>query len=318
MKIKKTVKETERTAPGKTENEKNKSKEKEKKSLKQKSIETVKSFAWALSIFYVIQTFFIQAFTIPTSSMVSTLLIGDFIFVNKFVYGAQTPENIPFTGIKLPRYRFPAFKEPQQGDVVVFRYPHPELMKNQEGLDYIKRCVAVAGQTLEIRKKELFVDGKKFSDEFDFPGIHYDANYISESPAFPKAMGTGDNFGPFRVPAQGDTILIRNDNLDLIKYLSLRDGKKLELLADGVYIDGIKTDRYLVGQNYYFMMGDNRDNSLDSRFWGPVPRDHIMGEGLLIYWSNVEAAKQTNLLLKVFSTLNLGRVNWGRIGTIIR
>jgi signal peptidase I len=295
-----------------------KNKSKEKKTIKEKFIETVKSFAWALSIFYVIQTFLIQAFTIPTSSMVSTLLIGDFIFVNKFVYGAQTPENIPLTGIKLPRYRFPAFKEPHQGDVVVFRFPHPELMKNQEGLDYIKRCVAVAGQTLEVRKKVLYVDGKIFNDEFDFPGIHFDPNYISESGAFPKTSGTGDNFGPFRIPARGDTIRIKNDNLDLIKYLALRDQQKFEIQSDGIYINGSKTVDYIVGQDYYFMMGDNRDNSLDSRFWGPVPRDHIMGEGLLIYWSNVEAAKQTNLILKVFSTLNISRVNWGRIGTIIR
>lgn len=131
-------------------------------------------------------------------------------------------------------------------------------------------------------------------------------------------MGTGDNFGPLRIPAKGDTIAISGANDDLVRYLALRDKKKFESRSDGYYVDGAKTDRYEVGQDYYFMMGDNRDNSLDSRFWGPVPRDHIAGEGLFIYWSNVEAAKQTNYILKLFSTLNLSKVNWKRIGTIIR
>lgn len=291
---------------------------KKEQSFKEKTTESVKSFAWALGVFFFVQTFFLQAFTIPTSSMVSTLLVGDFIFVNKCVYGAQSPENIPFTDVKLPRYRFPSFAEPKQSDVVVFRFPHPEMMPSQNGLDYIKRCVAEAGQTLEIKNKELFVDGKKFSETFNFPGIHYDPNINTGSDVFPKKMGTGDNFGPLRIPAKDDVIKISADNDDFIKYLSLRDQKKFEIRPDGYYVDGVKTDSYEVGQHYYFMMGDNRDNSLDSRFWGPVPRDHIAGEGLFIYWSNVEAAKQTNYILKLFSTLNLSKVNWKRIGTVIR
>lgn len=291
---------------------------KKEQTFKEKTTESIKSFAWALGVFYFVQTFFLQAFTIPTSSMVSTLLVGDFIFVNKFVYGAQTPENIPLTDIQLPRYRFPALKEPQQGDVVVFRYPHPELMPSQKGLDYIKRCVAVAGQTLEVKNKELYVDGIKFSEKFNFQGIHYDPNISTGSDVFPKNMGSGDNFGPLRIPAKGDRIQISAHNYDFTQYLALRDHKKLETRSDGYYVDGVKTEFYEAGQDYYFMMGDNRDNSLDSRFWGPVPRDHIAGEGLFIYWSSVEAAKQTNYILKLFSTLNLAKVNWKRIGTIIR
>lgn len=310
-----TKKKSKKTSESNSSSQKDK---KEKKPFRQRFWESVKSFGMALLIFYFVQTFFLQAFTIPTSSMVSTLMVGDFIFVNKFIYGAQTPENIPFTDIRLPRYRFPSIKEPRQGDVVVFRFPHPELMKDQKGLDYIKRCVAVAGQTVEIRNKELYVDNKKFIDEFPIKGIHYDPTRLADQRAFPASMGTGVNFGPFRIPAKGDTIRISADNVDLARYLALRDGHTFEVHSTGYYVDNEKTDIYIVGQDYYFMMGDNRDNSLDSRYWGPVPRDHIMGEGLLIYWSNVEAAKQTNLLLKVISTLNLSKVNWGRIGTIVR
>ena len=243
-----------------------KAQQKEVKTFKEKTTESVKSFAWALGVFYFVQTFFLQAFTIPTSSMVSTLLVGDFIFVNKFVYGAQTPANIPLTDIKLPQYRFPSFKEPKQGDVVVFRFPNPELKPDQNGLDYIKRCVAAAGQTVEIKNKELFVDGKKFSEQFNFPGIHYDPNINTGSDVFPVTAGSGDNFGPLHVPAKGDKIVISSDNWDLIKYLSLRDRNKFEVRKDGYYVNDVRTETYDVGQDYYFMMGDNRDNSLDSRY----------------------------------------------------
>ncbi len=292
----------------------------EKKPFKERFIENVKSLAWTLGIFYIVQTFVLQAFTIPTSSMENTLMVGDFIFVNKFVYGAQSPENIPFTDIQLPRFRLPSFKEPRQGDVLVFRFPHPEKMPSQKGLDYIKRCVAVAGQTVEIRNKELYVDSVRFLDAFPRKGIHFDENMLrgSDGAVFPRSMGNGDNFGPFKIPGAGDRLTITNANRELIQYLALRDHQSFEARYDGFYVDGQKTDTYTVGQNYYFMMGDNRDNSLDSRYWGPVPRDHIAGEGLLIYWSNVEAAKQTNYVLKLFSTLNVTRVNWKRIGTVIR
>lgn len=135
---------------------------KKEQTFKEKTSETVRSFAWALGVFYFVQTFFLQAFTIPTSSMVSTLLVGDFIFVNKFVYGAQTPDNIPFTDVKLPRYRFPSFKEPKQGDVVVFRFPHPELtnMQNQLGLDYINVAWRRPAKPWKLKTKNCLSTGK--------------------------------------------------------------------------------------------------------------------------------------------------------------
>jgi len=293
----------------------------ETRTLKERTIENIKSISWALGVFYFIQTFFLQNFSIPTTSMENTLLAGDFLFVNKCIYGAQTPENIPLTNVFLPRYRFPSFREPKQGDVVVFRFPHPELqdMESQRGLDYIKRCVAAPGQILEVKNKELYVDGKKFSDVFQIPGIHYDPIQQHDGqPVFPRNMGTGANFGPFKVPAQGDAITIDRDHYELIRYLAMRDNRKLEVKNDGVFVDGVKTDTYVVGQDYFFMMGDNRDNSLDSRYWGPVPRDHISGQGLLIYWSNDAAAKQNSMILKALSMFNLPHVKWSRIGTVIQ
>jgi signal peptidase I len=296
-----------------------KAKQKEvEKPFRDKIIENVKSLAWALGVFYFVQTFFLQTFAIPTGSMETTLLPGDFIFVNKFVYGAQTPENIPFTDIELPRFSFPSFKEPQQGDVVVFRFPHPELYPSQRGLDYIKRCVASAGQTLEVKNKELYVNGVKFIDQFSRSGIHYGAQILQKDDVFPPTMGTRDNFGPLRVPAKGDELSISNATAAFVQYLALRDGHKFESRGDGYYVDGIKSEKYSVGQDYFFMMGDNRDNSLDSRYWGPVPRDHISGEGLLVYLSNKEAAQETSVILKLLKTINIFQIKWNRIGTIIR
>lgn len=281
-------------------------------------VENVKSFAWALCVYYITITFVVQNFTIPTGSMEVSLLPGDFIFANKFIYGAKSPENIPFTDIKLPQFQLPAFKEPQQGDVVVFRFPHPEMMPSQNGLDYIKRCVAAPGQTLYVRSKILFVDSVALSVKFDLPGVHFDPYERSEGQVFPRHMGSGDNFGPFRVPKKGDQIELNLTNYELVRYLSLRDGKKLEMRGGEWTVDGVKSTLYTVGQDYFFMMGDNRDNSLDSRYWGPVPRSHIAGQGMLVYWSNTDAAKQSSIPMKVLMMFNFFSVKWHRIGTIIR
>ncbi len=288
------------------------------KTFKEKVISEIRGFGGALIVYFFVTTFFVQNFNIPTGSMEVTLMPGDFIFANKFIYGSQTPYNIPFTDIKLPRYRFPAYREPSQSDVVVFKFPHPELIKSQEGLEYIKRCVAVGGQTLEVRDKQLYVDGINFNVKYFIPGIHISPYQSSDGQVFPRNMGTPDNFGPIRIPKQGDSIALVKKNMEFLTYLALRDGKKIEQKSDAYYVDGVKSDHYLVGQDYFFMMGDNRENSLDSRFWGPVPRSFIEGEGMFIYFCNTDAAKQNNLILKVLSMANLFAVKWDRIGTIIR
>ena len=122
---------------------------------KKKSItrDYIEAFGVALIAALILRALVIQAFRIPTGSMKDTLLVGDFLLVNKFIYGAQTPGRIPFTEIKLPSYRFPALREPHRGDIIVFKYPLDET------LDYIKRCVAVAGDTIEFRDWHVFVNG---------------------------------------------------------------------------------------------------------------------------------------------------------------
>ncbi len=187
---------------------------------------------------FVIRVTVVEAYRIPTSSMEDTLLVGDFLLVNKFVYGIRTPDwlGIPFTkiGFSIPHTRMPGLVDPKQGDIIVFRYP------KDERVNYIKRCVAVAGQTIEIREKQLFIDGQPFNEPPNMK--HLDFRTIPESVKergiYPPGAGNRDHYGPVTVP-----------------------------------------------EGHYFMMGDNRDNSLDSRYWGFMPEKNIVGKALVIYFS---------------------------------
>jgi signal peptidase I len=162
-----------------------------------------------------------QAYQIPTGSMENTLLVGDYLFVNKMLYGSEI--DVGLGGKRLFHCRFPAIREPRRGDVIVFRSPeHPRQ-------DLIKRCVAVAGQTIRIRDKVLYVDGHRQKEPYV---IHIDPQVL------PRQISQRDNFGPYEVPAR-----------------------------------------------HIFMMGDNRDNSWDSRFWGPLDVQLVRGKAMVRYWS---------------------------------
>lgn len=162
-----------------------------------------------------------QAYQIPSGSMEQTLLIGDYIYINKMLYGSEI--DIGIGAHRLVHHRFPAIRQPKPGDIIVFRYPG-DLSK-----DFIKRCVAVEGETIEIRDKVLYVDGRRREEPY---AIHQDSRVL------PREIGPRDNFGPLTVP-----------------------------------------------RGCIFMMGDNRDNSLDSRFWGPLPVTLVKGKAIFRYFS---------------------------------
>lgn len=210
--------------------------------------EYVEAFAIALIAALFIRTFVVQAFRIPTGSMEDTLLVGDFLLVNKFIYGAK----IPFTN-----WRLPSIREPKPGDIVVFKYP-----RNEEQ-DYIKRCIAVEGQVVEIRDKMVYVDGKKFDTpagcKFIDPTVK--PRGVVEYDIEPRSAGNRDNYGPVQVP-----------------------------------------------EGHLFCMGDNRDNSYDSRYWGFLPRENVIGEALIIYFS-----WDPNMpLYRIFN-----KIRWTRIANLI-
>jgi signal peptidase I len=258
----------------------------------------VEALLFALVIAFVLRSFVVEAYRIPSSSMENTLLVGDFLLVNKFLYGAQ----LPFTDARLP-----ALKAVAQGDVVVFKFPR------DKETTFIKRCVAVAGQTIEIKNKVVFVDDveqafpieAKFSDTFE-------PNGKSDRAIFPSfSTFNRDNYGKVRVPKQGDVITLDEQSFHLYKFLLEDEGHSASLMGGTVYVDGKPTATYQVKENYYFMLGDNRDNSHDSRYWGFVPESHIIGSALLIYWSWNPDVQLSNVFEK-FRT-----VRWERIGRII-
>lgn len=171
----------------------------------------LESIGVALLIFLLIRTFAFQAFRIPTGSMENTLLPGDFLFINKFAYGARFP---------FSQFRLPGYSHPKRGDILVFEFPQDRKQ------DYIKRCVAVAGETVEVRDKQLYINGEEQDEEYV---VHKDPHRNND---------VRDNFGPYRVPP-----------------------------------------------NHIFMMGDNRDQSYDSRYWGPVDLGLVHGKAWVTYFS---------------------------------
>jgi signal peptidase I len=203
---------------------------------KSKTREYVESLIIAAIIAFFVRSFFLQAFRIPSSSMEPTLLIGDHLLVNRLSYVMK----IPFTDKVIFN-----LGDPKKGDVIIFRYPiDPDK-------DFIKRVIATEGDTVAIKDKVIYINGKKIEDKW---------GYYSAAGILPGYVNPRDNFGPYKVP--GDS---------------------------------------------YFVMGDNRDRSLDSRYWGVVSKDHLVGKALILYFSwNV---KPDNVL---------GYIRWLRIGNLIR
>ncbi len=230
----------------------------EKKSALTVLREYIESFGIALILALIIKCSVVEAYKIPSGSMEDTLLIGDFLLANKFIYGAKIP--------LLPLH-LPAIREPKPGDIVIFKYPRDQKV------NYIKRCVAIEGQTVEIRDKVLYVDGKRVPDP---PLAKHTDPRIGSSRRGPR-----DNFGPYKVP-----------------------------------------------KGHLFMMGDNRDNSADSRYWGPLSRKLVLGKAMIIHWSWAPDPNapivSTNDLLSIPKNIGYNilhfpnRVRWERLLNIIR
>ncbi|MFH1196017.1 MAG: signal peptidase I [bacterium] len=276
---------------GKTDNQEKIEKKKKPKTPKEKVIEFVKNLLFAAVAALLIKTFLIETSRVPTGSMEKTILVGDFLFVNKFIYGSSSPRNIPFTDIALPYFQMPAIREPRSGDIVVFEYPGDRDEMNSEIImNYVKRMIGTPGDTIEIKNKVVFVNGKQFPIP---PKIQYlrsvplPQGYADES-IFPKGSGwNGDNYGPFIIPKKGQVIPLTVENVDWWRTIIDREYGRRVVSASNekVYIDNKPVDSYEIQKDYYFMMGDNRDDSADSRYWGLVPRDKILGQALMIYWS---------------------------------
>jgi len=298
-------------------------KKKERKkpeTLPEKVIEFFRQLLFAAIAAFFIITFIIQNTRIPTGSMENTILVGDFVLVNKFIYGSSSPKYIPFTEIEIPFFRLPAFKDPKAKDIVVFEYPgdRDQLVADELGVNYVKRCIGVPGDTIEIRNKVVFVNGKEFwKPSFVKYCQGRFGNYLSPRPRgmsepriFPKGVQWNeDNYGPLVIPKKGMTMPLNRYNVEQWRTIIDREfGKRVvELNGEIVTIDGNPVSSYTFKKDYYFMMGDNRDDSLDSRFWGLVPRDLVVGEAFitLFSWDREIPFSQ---LFKLLGSIRLDRV----------
>jgi signal peptidase I len=254
----------------------------------------VKTLGGALVIVMFLNGAVVASFVVPTGSMEKTVLIGDFVFVNKFVYGPSTPQIIPFLDKPIPFFKFPGLREPKQGDVIVFIYPGDRDDTQPKDFQYyLKRCIAVGGDELHIVGGKVFVNGKEFAlppEAKPYPQIaevsHPDMIPYDKAETFPPNKGwTRNNYGPLRIPKKGDVVNISINNLHEWDVFIRREGHLVGAEGATVLIDGKPATTYTVQRDYVFGMGDNRDESLDSRFWGFIPKENVVGTPMVVYWS---------------------------------
>ena len=273
----------------------------------------LKSLLLTAIIFVFVTSAFIEGSIIPTPSMEKTILVGDRLFINKFVFGASTPTYIPFTNIELPYFRLPAIRNPERDEIIVFRFPGDQSQLKDDAVEFwVKRCVALPGDTLEIINKVVYVNGSK---SLIPKNINYENFTITDSGSknpniFPSNSNWNkDNYGPIVIPKRDDVVELNLQNISKWRAVINREYKRdvVSIQNNHIIIDGETVDSYIIKKDYYFMIGDNRDNSLDSRFWGFVPRENIVGTPIIIFWSwdsNIPFSKPLDL----FSSIRLGRI----------
>ncbi len=380
--------------------------------------EWVDAIIFAVIAATIIRIFLLEAYTIPTSSMEKSLLVGDFLFVSKISYGPKLPNTpiafpfvhhtLPLTKttksylewIKLPDFRFPGFSEIERNNAVVFNYPDGDTvsLKFQSNIsyyslikeygrnrvwndkrnfgdivarpvdkreNYIKRCIALPGDTLEIIDQKVFINGnpsqnpgikqyhylvrtdgtrinpkvlekldvtekiitgnsreyiftltdkaaeklKKFANVKEVikiikPKDEWDSNIFPHDSAYKWNV---DNFGPLIIPKAGVTIPINTKNISLYdRIIHAYELNDLEIKDDKIFVNGKESDSYTFKMNYYWMMGDNRHNSADSRVWGFVPENHIVGKAVFV-WLSLDPNK----------SLFKGKIRWNKLFRII-
>lgn len=285
---------------------------KEDETAIEKLISFFKTILGAIIIVMIINGLLIASFVVPTGSMENEVMTGDFLFVNKFLYGPTTPQVIPFFNTELPFIKFPGIKDPEVGDVIVFIYPgERDLVKPKEFQYFLKRCVATAGDTLQIIDEKIIVNGKEMPQPRNVNFVKdRSANSMASFPV--GTRWTHANYGPLRIPAKGDKISIDRTNIEKWRIFIIREGHTVTFDSQNVYIDEKIATEYEVERDYCFGIGDNRRNSDDSRSWGFIPYDNVVGTPLFVYWS-----WDTNMPFSQFFK-KLTTIRWDRFGTIIK
>ncbi|HSQ47676.1 MAG TPA: signal peptidase I [Lutibacter sp.] len=357
--------------------------------------EWVSSIVFAIVAATLVHTYFMQPYTIPTSSLEKSLLVGDFLFVSKFHYGARTPmtviaapmvhDSLPLMKAKsylkvphLPYFRLPGFENIKRNEIVVFNWPVDTVRffrdKSRIHIDkpidkksnYVQRCVGIPGDSLEIREGYIYINGertvlpdraltqymhkvetdgqqisaavlKRYNVTEGQPlGDYYLLNLTDENAAklksnplvkrvtkllSPKGEYTEsvfphnsqyawsiDNYGPIYIPEAGKTVELNAKSLPFYKrIIEVYENNNLTTSGDEIFINGKLATTYTFKQDYYWMMGDNRHNSEDARYWGYVPFDHVVGKPVFIWFSwdsNGEGIAQKIRWERVFTTVH--------------
>ncbi|OGU64452.1 MAG: signal peptidase I [Ignavibacteria bacterium RBG_16_36_9] len=238
-----------------------------------------------------IKAFAIDAFQIPSTSMENTLQPGDFIFANKFAYEVATPREIPIANLPIPQYKLFEVGKPEINDIIIFEFPRGfENDPIRGGSKYVKRLIAGPHDTLQITNGEIFVNGKtiELPSTFKSPTYTEDTDWMLDEVIYPPgAKWNRDSYGPIIIPAKGDTIKIAPENFELWQSVIVMDHGERSLLSEGtlVTLDGRAIFEYVLKQDHYFVIGDNFEVSMDSRHFGFITDDMIIGKALFIYWS---------------------------------
>ncbi len=251
----------------------------------------LKIFFYAFLAAIILRAFFIDAYQIPTGSMKNTLLVGDYIFINKAAYSFSTPKSIPLLGVKIPSFNIVSFSKPKRNDVIVFE--HPGFFRNEDSYIHsrlIKRIIGLPGDTVLINNNEVYVNNIKLnypqSAIIDTMNLlkknFYDKRILSFENEWNK-----NNYGPVIVPYKGQKIKLNLKNIKYWKLLIDNELGEKAVREEGtvITIEDKPVETYTIKDNYYFVLGDNRDNSVDSRYWGFVPSNFIIGKAEIIYWS---------------------------------
>ncbi len=275
---------------------------------KQHIIKEIKSWAFLIIIVFVIKSTIFAGYIVPTGSMENTIMTGDFLIGNQLAYNIHTPDRIgiPWTkfGIDIPHLRLKGMGKVSTGDIVIFRFPL------DHSTFYVKRCIAQSGQKIKIIDKEIFIDDEKFtnSNKSIFTRKNSYTNQQKNQGIFPIGNGNEDNYSEITIPSKGDTLFFSNINYSILKNVVELDRNQISVENNQIKINNEFTNYYVVQNNLYFMMGDNRDNSYDSRFWGFVSEDLIIGKPLFVLASYNKKIPFYRILEKF---------RWKRTGKII-
>lgn len=256
------------------------------------------ALAAALVVAFILKVFFVEMYAIPSPSMENTLHVGDCIVVSKIAFSFGLPAKIPFTQIENPLYARFHYNAVDHGDIIVFDFPGEAERTFRQPQHYVKRVVGLPGDRIQVKRGLVYVN----RDKQDFPDES--ASTFSKS----NSQNPEQKFtGPLTIPKAGMQITLTKKNLLLWEALLIHEGNVVETVDDDVFLNGKPFKKYTVKENYFYVMGDNRLDSYDSRYWGFVPEKNIIGRPLFTYWSYGVDAES-----------DVAHARWDRIGHMVR